>query len=210
PLPAWATAPAPAEETPSKPLAPSRAALIEPAALSPLKDNGKQRYQRGIIIHRLLQSLPDMPPPRRHAAATAFVQRAAWGLTPEEGEAIVAETLAVLNTPAFAALFAPGSKAEVPLTGLVGKHAVSGQVDRLAVTETDVWIIDYKTNRPPPREAAKVDPAYIFQMATYRAALRTIYPRHIVRCVLLWTDGPFTMELDPARMDGVLRDTGLV
>lgn len=210
PLPTWATASAPTEETPPKPLAPSRAVLTEPAALSPLKDNGKQRYQRGIIIHRLLQSLPDMPPPRRAAAAHAFVQRAAWGLTPEEAEAMVTETLAVLDTPAFAPLFAAGSKAEVSLTGLVGKHAISGQVDRLAVTDTDVWIIDYKTNRPPPREAAKVDPAYIFQMATYRAALRTIYPRHNVRCVLLWTDGPFTMELDPVRMDDVLRDTGLV
>jgi len=210
PLPAWATAPAPTEETPPKPLAPSRAALTEPAALSPLKDNGKQRYQRGIIIHRLLQSLPDLPPARREAAATAFTLRPAWGLSREEGHTIVRETLAVLDEPSFAPLFAPGSKAEVSLTGLVGKHVLSGQVDRLAVTETDVWIIDYKTNRPPPREAAKVDPAYVFQMATYRAALRTIYPGHTVRCVLLWTDGPFTMELEPSRMDDVLRDTGLV
>jgi ATP-dependent helicase/nuclease subunit A len=198
------------EETPPRPLAPSKAIIAEPAALSPLQEDGKNRYQRGIIIHRLLQSLPDLPPARRRAAAEAFVKRPGWGLEKDAASAIVTETLAVLTEPAFAPLFAPGSKAEVSLTGLVGAHAISGQVDRLAVTADEVWIIDYKTNRPPPRDPAKVDAAYIFQMATYRAALQAIYPRHTVRCVLLWTDGSFTMELEKARMDDVLREAGLI
>ena len=210
PLPAWALTAPRAEETPPRRLAPSRAILAEPAALSPLKDDGKTRYQRGIIIHRLLQSLPDIPAPRRSKAAEAFVKRATWGLDEAMQNAIVAETLAVLDTPAFAPLFAAGSRAEVSVTGLIGGYAVSGQVDRLAVTPTEVWIIDFKTNRPPPREAAKVDPAYIFQMATYRAALRSIYPSHTVRCVLLWTDGPFVMELESASMDAVLSTTALI
>jgi len=215
PAPPWTQTAPPPEGTPAKPLAPSKAALAEPAALSPLKDDGKHRYQRGIIIHRLLQSLPELPPGRRRAAAEAFVKRPAWGLAPDAGAAIVNETLAVLDEPAFAPLFASGSRAEVSVTGLVGKHAISGQVDRLAVTETEVWIIDYKTNRPPPRDPANVDPAYVFQMATYRAALGAIYPRHNVRCVLLWTHAddagrPFTMELEPARMDGVLHAAGLI
>lgn len=210
PLPAWMLAPPPPEESPARPLAPSRVLLPDPAALSPLKDDGKARYQRGIIIHRLLQGLPDIAPARRRAAATAFVQRPAWGLDAAMQEAIVAETLTVLDTPAFAPLFAAGSQAEVSVTGLIGGYAVSGQVDRLAVTAADVWIIDYKTNRPPPREAAKVDPAYIFQMATYRAALKAIYPERAVRSVLLWTDGPFVMELPSAAMDAILHKTGVI
>ncbi len=209
PIPTWVSKPAPAEASPPRPLAPSRA-IADPAALSPLKDDGKHRYQRGIIIHRLLQSLPDLPPARRRAAAEAFAKRPAWGLAPETMEAIVAETLRVLDDPAFAPLFAPGSRAEVSLAGLVGKHVISAQVDRLAVTATDVWLIDYKTNRPPPREAAKVDPAYLLQMATYRAALTAIYPQHRIRCVLLWTDGPFTMELEAAAMDAALIHAGLI
>ena len=203
PLPPWATTPPAAEAAPPRPLAPSRA-VTEPAALSPLREDGKRRYQRGTIIHRLLQSLPEIPPARRRAAAEAFVGRASWGLTAEAEAAIVTETLAVLDNLAFAPLFAAGSQAEVSLSGLVGKHVISAQVDRLAITPTDVWIIDYKTNRPPPQETAKVDTAYLFQMATYRAALQLIYPRHTIRCVLLWTDGPFTMELEPARMDAAL------
>ena len=209
PLPAWATTLPAAEVSPPRPLAPSRA-VTEPAALSPLKDDGKHRYQRGLIIHRLLQSLPEIPPTRRRAAAEAFITSPTWGLDTTAAAAIVTETLAVLDNAAFAALFAPGSRAEVSISGLVGKHVISAQVDRLAITPHEVWIVDYKTNRPPPQETAKVDPAYLFQMATYRAALRLIYPKHAVRCVLLWTDGPFTMELEPARMDAALANLGLV
>ena len=223
PLPAWARQPAPAEESPSRPLAPSR--LLgekgaEQAPVSPLKDDGRVRYQRGLIIHRLLQSLPELPAAaegrdqiegarspragRRRAAAEAFVKRPAWGLDTAAQELIVTETLAVLDTPAFAPLFAPGSRAEVALSGLVGKHVIAAQIDRIAITSSEVWIVDYKTNRPPPREQAGVDAAYVLQMATYRAALQAIYPAHAVRCVLLWTDGPFTMELDAGMMDAAL------
>ncbi len=210
PLPPWAEKEAPAETTPPRPLAPSRATLAEPTALSPLKDNGKQRYQRGLIIHRLLQSLPESPPAHRRAAAEAFVRRPGWGLTTDAQAAIVTETLAVLETPDFAPLFAAGSRAEVSLTGRVGKHIIAAQVDRLAVTDSEVWIVDYKTNRPPPRDPALVDAPYILQMATYRAALQAIYPGHAIRCVLLWTDGPFTMELDAAVLDKALAASGLL
>jgi ATP-dependent helicase/nuclease subunit A len=204
-LPAWAAAPPPPERDPPQPLAPSRASRSEPAIISPLAEDGTHRFQRGLIIHRLLQSIPDVPAARWAAAATAFVARPAWNLSKEQQQAIVAETLAVLNNSDFAALFAPNSLAEVPVVGLAGKHAVSGQVDRLVVTQTEVFIIDYKTNRPPPREVAKVDEGYVFQMAVYRDVLRRIYPKHVVRCVLLWTDGPFTMEVPAAMMETALR-----
>ncbi|TAL01773.1 MAG: double-strand break repair helicase AddA [Rhodospirillaceae bacterium] len=200
PLPTWARQAAPEEETPPRPLAPSQAVRTDPPALSPLAD-GAQRFQRGLIIHRLLQSLPEIPLERRRDAAQAFVSRPTWRLPREVQLAVVDETLAVLDAPEFTPLFAPGSRAEVPISGLVHGHAVAGQVDRLAVTADTVWIVDYKTNRPPPRQAENVDPAYVFQMAVYRAALTAIYPRHAIRCVLLWTDGPFTLELPAAQME---------
>jgi ATP-dependent helicase/nuclease subunit A len=214
PLPAWGRKDPPPESDPPHPLIPSRAARGDPPVNAPLKDDGRTRYKRGLIIHRLLQSLPDMPAAQRREAAAAFVQRPGWDLDAGAQDGIITETLAVLENPAFVPVFAAGSKAEVPLTGLVGKFAVSGQVDRLAVTDTDVWIIDYKANRPPPRAQNDVDPAYVFQMATYRAALRAIYPNHTIHCVLLWTHGgdagPFSMELEAARMDEVLRHADLI
>jgi len=210
-LPLWARANAPVDATPPRPLAPSRAAFVDPAAGSPLRDDKRQRFQRGLIIHRLLQSLPDLPLDRRRAAAEAFVRRPSWNLDDAARAEVVAETVAVMSDASFAPLFTPGtSRAEVPLTGLIGRFAISGQVDRIAVSATDVWIVDYKTNRPPPRRAAEVDSAYVFQMAAYRQALRVIYPRHTVRCVLLWTDGPFLIELGGQQMDDALARSGLI
>ena len=51
------------------------------------------------------------------------------------------------------------------------KRLVSGKIDRLAVTESEVLIVDYKTNRPPPATLAEVPQAYVLQLALYRALL---------------------------------------
>ncbi|WP_370540664.1 PD-(D/E)XK nuclease family protein [Azospirillum sp. INR13] len=93
----------------------------------------------------------------------------------------------------------------MPLVGVValgdGSRALAGRIDRLALTGDTVWIVDYKTNRPPPRDLEDVPMVYRRQMAAYREALRAVYPGRRVRCVLLWTDGPYTMELPPSVLD---------
>ena len=61
----------------------------------------------------------------------------------------------MLAHPEFAPLFGPGSQAEVPVVGLVGGRALSGQIDRLVVTADRVLIVDYKTLRPPPESEAR-------------------------------------------------------
>ena len=97
-------------------------------------------------------------------------------------------------------MFAPDSRAEVPLIGTVqtprGTFTVSGQVDRLAVSESEILIVDYKTNRPPPSLAVDVPLAYRRQLALYRALLQAIYPGRPVRAFLLWTAVPLLMEID--------------
>ncbi len=91
------------------------------------------------------------------------------------------------------------SQAEVPIVGTIetpnGPRVVSGQIDRLVDTGSEILIIDYKTNRPAPTDLAKVPDIYLRQMATYRAALQMIFENREVRPVLLWTDGPKWMEL---------------
>ncbi|CAN0505832.1 unnamed protein product, partial [Discosporangium mesarthrocarpum] len=59
-LPGWADAPAPAEPEPPRPLAPSRPAMPDPAPRSPLGDDSGLAFQRGLLVHRLLQTLPDV------------------------------------------------------------------------------------------------------------------------------------------------------
>jgi ATP-dependent helicase/nuclease subunit A len=172
----------------------------DPPSRSPLGD--PRRFQRGLLIHRLMQTLPDLPPGQRDAAARRFLARPAHDLPPEEQDQIRRETMAVLDHPEFAALFGPDSRAEAPVVGLIDGQALSGRLDRLVVTPDAVIIIDYKTNRPPPRDVAGVAPAYLVQLAAYRAALERIYPGKPVRTLLLWTDGPRLMEITARTLPG--------
>src|SRR5690606_34539195 len=108
-------------------------------------------YKRGRLIHKLLQHLPDIPPARREAVG----QKLMAGTEADMAATCLKEALAVIGNPEFAFLFGEDSMAEVPVAGTVtvaGKPvSVAGQIDRLAVGEA-VWIVDYKSNRLPPRE----------------------------------------------------------
>ena len=206
-LPNWVRQRPPPEPDPPKPLAPSRPSGAEPAALSPLAAAGRDRFKRGLLVHRLLQTLPELPVAEREIAAQRFLALPTHGLAVGEQEEIRRETLAVWSHPDFAALFGPGSHPEVPLIGLIPtsagtSHAVSAQIDRLVVTEDSVLIVDYKTLRPPPATEEAVAPLYLRQLAIYRAALARIYPGREIRCALLWTEGPRLMPISPATLAG--------
>ena len=213
PVPDWARIPARAEQAGVRGVAPSsflgdEEGGFEPAVLSPLSDPGAYRFRRGDVIHKLLQTLPDLPRERRREAAQRFVA-AQPDFDDDARSVMVDETLGILDHPDFAPLFGPGSRAEVSLVGraetLPGRVIVRGQVDRLVVTETEVQIIDYKTNRPPPEDVAAVAKVYIGQLATYRELLRAVHPGKTVRCALLWTDAARLMEVADEAMDAVLQ-----
>jgi len=204
PQPWMRQAPKP-EPAPPRPLAPSRPSLAEPSTLSPLGEAGEDRFHRGILVHRLLQVLPDVAPQDRESACRQFLARPSHALDTAQQDAIAGEVLATLADPAVAALFGPDGMAEVPVIGTIagpdGPEVVSGQVDRLLVREDGILVLDYKTSRPPPETQAQVSPAYLRQMATYRTVLQGIWPGRPVRCALLWTAVPRLMMLDDSFLD---------
>jgi ATP-dependent helicase/nuclease subunit A len=211
PLPAWLRQAAPAEAAASVAITPSES--DEPTTSERFPGGGEARriaIARGTLVHRLMQALPDIAPARRAEAARRYLARAGGDdLTDADQDELVAKTLRVLADPRFAALFADGSCAEVPIVGRIARPgktplAVSGQIDRLAVTAGAVLIADYKSNRPAPRTLAEVPPGYVRQLALYRAVLRKLYPDRPVRAVLVWTDVPDLMELSADTLDAVL------
>lgn len=198
-LPDWVHRPPPPEPRPTAPLLPSRpSGEAEPVGLSPRGDQ-QQRFRRGRLIHRLLQTLPDLPADDRAAAAARFLDQTADDLDTALQDAIVTEVTAVLHDPVFAPLFGPGSRAEVPVVGRISDDVVSGQIDRLVVLADQVLIVDFKTDRPPPSDPAQVGRAYLRQLALYQAVIQRVFPDHAVSCALLWTDGPQLMTI-PAEL----------
>ncbi|MBI3419171.1 MAG: PD-(D/E)XK nuclease family protein [Proteobacteria bacterium] len=174
---------------------PSQVAAVNEKILPPVAQ--QTAFRRGQLLHRLLQMLPEAEEAARENLAYEF-------LLGQSGEAAeickknAQEVMRVLRHPVFAPLFAQGSRAEVPVIGRLEGKRISGQIDRLAVTEKEVLIIDYKTNRPPPARIEDIPRQYRAQMAAYRALLEKIYPGQKMRCALLWTHTLQLMELDEA------------
>ena len=181
-------------------------AVDSQSALSPLAGQAGNRFQRGTLIHTLLQNLPDIAPEQRRARAHTWLAAAAGDLSQRVRDDLAEEVLAVMNEPGFAPVFAPGSLAEVSVAALMGPgRGLAGQIDRLAITPGEVLIVDYKTSRPPPADVTGVAPLYLRQLAAYAGALAAIYPERRIRCALLWTCGPRFMEIAPGLLNQALR-----
>jgi ATP-dependent helicase/nuclease subunit A len=165
--------------------------------------------QRGTLVHRLLQSLPDLASERRRDAALKYLARNADNWSDGDREALAEGVLALLADGRFAAVFAGGSRAEVSIVGRLERRGrppalVSGQIDRLVVTPAEVLIIDFKTNHAPPGHAAEAPRGYVRQLALYRAVLGKLYPQRAVRAALLWTETPELMVILAPALDAEL------
>ena len=210
-LPPWLLTAAPREVAAGSPLRPS----------DPVEDGGHRvrtgeslqlrarALQRGTLVHRLLQSLPDVATDRRHDVALRYLARNADGWTDRDQETLAEGVLALIRDIRFAAVFSPGSRAEVSIVGRLDRPGrpqalVSGQIDRLVVTPGEVLIVDYKTNHAPPASAAAAPSGYVRQLALYRAVLGKIYPQRPVRAALLWTETPELMEISTPALDAQL------
>jgi ATP-dependent helicase/nuclease subunit A len=210
-LPAWLRTSAPAEFPADDLLRPS-----DPAE----EENHRVRtgesiqlragaLQRGTLVHRLLQSLPDVATERRRDAALKYLARNADGWTDGDRAALAEAVLALIGDSRFAAVFAAGSRAEVSIAGSLERAGsppalVSGQIDRLVVSPDEVLIVDFKTNHAPPKLAAEAPPTYLRQLALYRAVLQKLYPQLPVRAALLWTERPELMEISALALDAQL------
>jgi ATP-dependent helicase/nuclease subunit A len=210
-FPAWLRQPAPIEMPLPVPLSPSSAFDEDISLIAPNAGSAADRQkalERGRLVHRLMQALPDIPADRREDAAERYLANAASDFAPMERAAMARQALAILDDKNFAEIFAPGSRAEVPIVGRIARAGrcpipVAGQMDRLAVTDDTVLIADYKTDRLVPDRLDATHP-YVTQLALYRAVLARVFPGKTVRAALLFTDGPKLMEVPAAVMDKAL------
>ncbi|WP_420412427.1 double-strand break repair helicase AddA [Roseibium sp.] len=177
---------------------------VEPVSALARLSAGRQPdswpLERGRLVHRLLELLPNLPDGERMTAARQFLDQS---LKPEFisfKEPLLTELKEVLENPSFVSVFSQNARAEVSLTGTIRAHdgtevEVSGQIDRLIVDENEVVIVDYKTNLRPPETAAEIPLEYRAQLCVYRQLLKQIYPEKRISAYLLWTSAPSLMEI---------------
>jgi ATP-dependent helicase/nuclease subunit A len=199
-LPEWAKRPAPDEQRPPRPLAPS--AIGGDAVANPPPSNAlRAAAERGNLLHALFERLPPCPPDKRRGAADHWL--ATVGRVEDAGEraAIAADALRVMEDPRFAELFGPDSLAEAPITAVVDGGVVSGTVDRLLIDEARVRVVDFKTTRSVPGTLEELPEYHLRQMGAYVAALRVIFPGRAVEAALLYTAGPVSFALPDALLE---------
>jgi ATP-dependent helicase/nuclease subunit A len=204
--PDWVATPPGLEMTRPERLAPSRGVGEESKraiAASPLglglaqaREARAAAMAKGRAVHALLQHLPEIAPPERRKAALRFI--GAQTELAEQAETICDSVLAILEDPVLAGLFGLGSRAEIPLAGIIGDVEIGGLVDRLAVTGDCLTLADYKTDRTPPARVEDIPAGYLRQLAAYQAILAQIYPAHRINCLLIWTETAMAMAIPPA------------
>jgi ATP-dependent helicase/nuclease subunit A len=208
-LPDWLGRRAPAVAFPPRALTPSGfAGEAGPARSHEALMTREAAMRRGTVIHRLLQSLPDLPFERRAEAAGRFLATQS-DIEDEAAARVAEEAMRVMTDPRVADLFGPGSRAEVPVAGRLGGKPVSGQIDRLLVTPERVIIADFKTNVPAPLRLDDVPEAYLAQLAIYRALLAEIVPGRPVEAWLVWTALPDVMAIPAETLDAMIGQLGL-
>ncbi len=189
-LPPWLDRAPPAEPRPPRPLAPS--ALGEDLAADPPfpPGAGMAAARRGVLLHKLLERLPDVAPAERKAAAQGWLARSASDLDAHARSEMAASALAVVEHKDWADLFSPAALAEVPIAAIVGGQVVAGTIDRLLIEPARIRLVDFKTARRPPASLDEVPVAILRQMAAYAAALEAAYPGRAVDAALLYTQVP--------------------
>lgn len=174
--------------TPPPPIAP--AATVSPSDLGGAKalpgDEGKDEEAaklRGTRLHLLLEHLPATQP--------GDWSRLCTRLLPDMQDAarqdLLDEAAAVLTADHLKPVFSPDALAEVPVSADLMGTRLHGVIDRLIVTETDVQVIDFKTNATVPKLPQDCPEGLLRQMGAYAHALSQIYPDRDIRTAILWT-----------------------
>jgi len=200
-VPAWLRVPAPAEARPPRPLAPSSLGedlVADPPPSAALADAAR----RGRLLHALFERLPPLAPERRVAAAESWLAGSAGIGDAAERLALIDAACAIIADPAHADMFAPEALAEAPIAGVLPDGTVvAGTVDRLLVTDDRVLVVDFKTGRRVPADAASAPDHHLRQMAAYAAALAAIFPGRRIEAALLYTSGPRLLPLSADLLD---------
>lgn len=152
-------------------------------------------FNRGNIIHKLLEILPNIDPAQQEAVAYSFLERKIWELSKQQQDAIYQEVNQLLNHKEFAPLFSQEALAEVPISGIIDDDIITGRIDRLWMDDDQILIIDFKSNRNVPATVQSVPKLYKRQLEIYKILLQQIYPNKTIRAALLWTYSAKLMEI---------------
>jgi ATP-dependent helicase/nuclease subunit A len=143
-----------------------------------LKANDIESYQYGNVVHKLLEELPKLDNSLHSDYIDSFLANKK-DIVNKDG--LKAQIIKVLDK--YADLFNPeNSFAEVNIQGMSKNKKITGIVDRIAVLNDKVYVIDYKTGQKDEVYKAK----YKQQLDLYTKVLSNVYKDKQVVGAILW------------------------
>jgi len=199
-------------------IAPSYAAIgngqaVALATKADLLRDAEAARKSGLALHVLLQHLGRVPPEDRASVAPRALETLLHEM-PQDHQAIARKAQAILSEPAFARLFGPDSRAELPFRVAAVRQGepvwLSGRIDRVVVDAEGVLVVDYKSDASVPQGADGVPGNYLTQLGLYALVAGQLFPGRPVRAAILWTELESLMKLPDellaaARADFTLR-----
>ena len=162
----------------------------EKQQVAPLKKDQLEALERGKLIHTLLERLPLLHESEQTTSAIRYIKKQMPKLSEKDVTTLVKQVYSILHHKDCSDLFSIESLAEAPIIGRIGELKISGQIDRLIVTDSYIKLADFKTGRPsksPPE-------SYFRQMALYMGLLTQLYPDKSFQSFIIWTQ---TAEIMP-------------
>jgi len=195
-MPDWAARTAPKPEQPARPRAPSMLGGAKSLKAEDGRADREVLLQRGKMIHRLLEILPDISGADWKACSVRLLE-SEFSAAPDEAELAFEEARRVLETEELAFLFEDGALSEVEIWAKgpgLPPEGIMGVIDRLVVSPDAVLAVDFKTNAAVPSVPEQTPDGLLRQMGAYLAALEAVYPGRRVDIAILWTRTPALMR----------------
>ncbi|APR98387.1 UvrD-helicase domain-containing protein [Wolbachia endosymbiont of Folsomia candida] len=145
-------------------------------------------YERGLIIHNILQYMPKIEKERRKNWVKKYLENIN---TSEDKDEIYSKMLAFNEKYDY--LFDLEGKSEIALSGIVDNESVLVRLDRLCITEDKVIIIDYKSHRNISTSSLNEIKK---QMLTYKILVQELYQNKHIECMVVWVEDLTTTLFD--------------
>ena len=158
--------------------------------------------QQGTVIHKCLEILADSPAISDQALRNRILWETDIEISLAQLQALKTEAHACLQHASTAIVFNLESDQnalnEVTVACHTQNKAQFNVIDRLILSENVAWIIDYKSDSDVTTTNMHAHAStHIPQLKRYASAVQELYPRHSIRCSILFTKLPNLVEIEP-------------
>jgi ATP-dependent helicase/nuclease subunit A len=175
----------------------------------PKRSDRDKARATGILIHRLLEVLPQLPAAERLSAANAIASAFAGELVARERDFAIESAFAAVAGQIFVGR-QEQALAEAGIAVTIQDHLgqrrgiITGQVDRILFDGPDIHILDYKSGAV---HGDAGESPHDLQLAAYRLALSRLYSNTAnIKAALLSTGSVEIRQADGSRLDALLLD----